>query len=77
MTIHTEHRVTLTEGQISVILYTLEEKVSELDIFDTDNKNEELREDIDSIFEVLEGTIDKYYAKVEKAQSKQPTPQWD
>ena len=76
MTIHTEHRVTLTEGQISVILYTLEEKVSELDNFDTDNKNEELREDIDSIFEVLEGTIDKYYEKVEKAQSKQPTPQW-
>ena len=36
MTIHTEHRVTLTEGQISVILYTLEEKVSELDNFDTD-----------------------------------------
>ena len=70
------HNVSLTEGQISVILYTLEEKVAELDNFDTDNKNEELREDIDSIFEVLEGTIDKYYEKVEKAQSKQPTPQW-
>jgi hypothetical protein len=76
MTLNTPHNVTLTEGQISVILYTLEEKVSELDNFDTDNKNEELREDIDSIFEVLEGTIDKYYEKVEKAQSKQPTPQW-
>ena len=71
------HNVSLTEGQISVILYTLEEKVAELDNFDTDNKNEELREDIDSIFEVLEGTIDKYYEKVEKAQAKQPTPQWD
>ena len=76
MTLNTPHNVTLTEGQISVILYTLEEKVSELDNFDTDNKNEELREDIDSIFEVLEGTIDKYYEKVEKAQAKQPTPQW-
>jgi hypothetical protein len=76
MTLNTPHNVTLTEGQISVILYTLEEKVSELDNFDTDNKNEELREDIDSIFEVLEGTIDKYYEKVEKAQSQQPTPQW-
>ena len=41
------HNVNLTEGQISVILYTLEEKVSELDNFDTDDKNEELREDID------------------------------
>ena len=70
------HNVSLTEGQISVILYTLEEKVSELDNFDTDNKNEELREDIDSIFEVLEGTIDKYYEKVERAQAKQPVADW-
>ena len=76
MTLNTPHNVTLTEGQISVILYTLEEKVSELDNFDTDNKNEELREDIDSIFEVLEGTIDKYYDKVEKAKSKQPVAEW-
>jgi hypothetical protein len=70
------HNVSLTEGQISVILYTLEEKVAELDNFDTDNKNEELREDIDSIFEILEGVVDKYYAKIERAKSKQPTPDW-
>jgi len=69
------HNVSLTEGQISVILYTLEEKVAELDNFDNDN-NEELREDIDSIFEILEGVIDKYYAKIERAKSKQPTPDW-
>ncbi len=76
MSLNTMHNVSLTEGQISVILYTLEEKVAELDNFDTDNKNEELREDIDSIFEILEGVIDKYYAKIEKAKSKQPTPDW-
>jgi DNA gyrase/topoisomerase IV subunit A len=76
MSINTMHNVSLTEGQISVILYTLEEKVAELDNFDTDNKNEELREDIDSIFEILEGVVDKYYAKIEKAKSKQPTPDW-
>jgi DNA gyrase/topoisomerase IV subunit A len=70
------HNVSLTEGQISVILYTLEEKVAELDNFDTDNKNEELREDIDSIFEILEGVVDKYYDKIERAKSKQPTPDW-
>ena len=75
MSINTMHNVSLTEGQISVILYTLEEKVAELDNFDTDN-NEELREDIDSIFEILEGVIDKYYDKIEKAKSKQPTPDW-
>ena len=76
MSINTMHNVSLTEGQISVILYTLEEKVAELDNFDTDNKNEELREDIDSIFEILEGVVDKYYDKIEEAKSKQPTPDW-
>ena len=77
MSINTMHNVSLTEGQISVILYTLEEKVAELDNFDTDNKNEELREDIDSIFEILEGVVDKYYAKIERAKSKQPTAEWE
>jgi len=76
MALNTEHNVTLTEGQISVILYTLEEKVAELDNFDNDNNNEELMEDIDNIFEILEGVIDKYYDKIEKAKSKQPTPDW-
>ena len=76
MSLNTRHNVTLTEGQISVILYTLEEKVSELDNFDTDDKNEELREDIDSIFEILEGTVDRHYDKIEKAQEKHPEPEW-
>ena len=76
MSVNTAHKVTLTEGQISVILYTLEEKVAELDNFDTDNKNEELREDIDSIFEVLEGAVDKYYNKLEAAKKKQPKAEW-
>ena len=77
---NTPFNVTLTEGQISVILnsleYTLEEKVSELDNFDIDDKNEELREDIDSIFEVLEGAVDKYYDKLEAAKKKQPDMEW-
>ena len=69
MTIHTEHKVTLTEGQIGVILCSLEKSVK---YADSDYISE-----VDEIFEILEGTIDKYYEKVEKAQSKQPTPQWD
>ena len=76
MSINTPFNVTLTQGQISVILYTLEEKVSELDNFDIDNKNEELREDIDSIFEVLETTVDKFYNKIEKARAKRPEEEW-
>ena len=70
------HNVNLTEGQISVILYTLEEKVSELDNFDTDNKNEELREDIEAIFEELEGSVDRFYDNLEKKQSQQPVAEW-
>ena len=70
------HNVNLTEGQISVILYTLEEKVSELDNFDTDNKNEELREDIEAIFEELEGSVDRFYDNLEKKQQQQPVAEW-
>ena len=76
MALNTEHNVTLTEGQISVILYTLEEKIAEFDNFDNDNESKELREDVDNIFEILEGVVDKYYDKIEKAKSKQPTPDW-
>ena len=70
------HNVNLTEGQISVILYTLEEKVSELDNFDTDNKNEELREDIEAIFQELEGSVDRFYDNMERKQKQQPVAEW-
>ena len=59
----------LTEGQISTILYVLEGYVQ-------GNDDEELCNEVDEIFEVLEGVIDRHYAKIEKAQSKQPTMEW-
>ena len=72
MSVNTAHKVTLTEGQISIILYTLEDYMS--------NKNTsndpDLPDEVDAIFEELEGVIDKYYAKIEKAKCKQPTPDW-
>ena len=72
MSLNTAHKVTLTEGQISIILYTLEDYMS--------NKNTsndpDLPNEVDAIFQELEGVIDKYYAKIEKAKSKQPTPDW-
>ena len=49
-----EHKVTLTEGQISTILYTLEGYVQ-------GNDDTELCEEIDNIFEVLEGVVNKFY----------------
>ncbi len=70
MTIHTEHRVILTEGEISVILNNLEQKYGHL-------LDGEIPEEVQTIFSKLEGSVDAYYEKVELAQSKQPTPQWD
>ena len=72
MSLNTEHKVTLTEGQIGVILCSLEKSVKNA----TDKYITENIDEIDSIFEELEGTIDKYYEKVEKAQAKRPTAEW-
>ena len=68
MSINTEHNVTLKEGQIGVILCSLEKSVKYAD--------SDYIEEVDEIFKILEGTIDKYYEKVEKAQSKRPTEEW-
>ena len=68
MTLNTVHKVTLTEGQIGVILCSLEKSVKYAD--------SEYVAEVDTIFEELEGVVYKYYAKIEKAKSKQPTPDW-
>ena len=72
MSLNTEHKVTLTEGQISIILYTLEDYMAKRNT----SGDPDLENDVENIFEELEGTIDKYYEKVEKAQSKQPDMEW-
>ena len=68
MSVNTMHNVTLTEGQIGVILCSLESSVKYAD--------SEYVAEVDTIFEILEGVVDKYYAKIEKAKCKQPTPDW-
>ena len=68
MTLNTAHKVTLTEGQIGVILCSLESSVKYAD--------SEYVAEVDTIFEELEGVVDKYYDKIEEAKSKQPTPDW-
>ena len=68
MTINTIHNVSLTEGQIGVILCSLEKSVKYAD--------SEYVAEVDTIFEILEGVVDKYYDKIEEAKSKQPTPDW-
>ena len=62
------HNVNLTEGQIGVILCALENSTK---YADSDTIAE-----VDAIFEELEGTVDRFYDKMEKAQSKQPVAEW-
>ena len=50
------HNVTLTEGQISTILYVMEGYLQ-----GDDNLDDEFRNDCDNIFAELEGVVDTYY----------------
>ena len=59
--LHRLHNVSLTEGQISTILYILEG----YNPLDANGYDPEFREDIDKIFEELEGVVDTYYGKNE------------
>ena len=72
MSLNTMHNVSLTEGQISTILYTMEGYMQGSD----DNEDSQFQQDVDDIFEILEGVVDKYYDKIERAKGKQPTPDW-
>ena len=50
------HNVTLTEGQISTILYVMEGYLQ-----GDDKLDDEFVNDCDNIFEELEGVVDTYY----------------
>ena len=52
------HRVTLTEGQISTILYVMEGYIQGSDDY---SEESEFGIDVNSIFETLEGVVDTYY----------------
>ena len=73
MALNTEHKFTLTENQSSIILYILEDYISKNNVSKLDP---DLPKELDNIFEELEGVVDTYYNKIEKAKSKQPTPDW-
>ena len=53
-----KHNVTLTEGQMSTILYILEGYINPSDDYAYDP---DFREDVDNIFIELEGVVDKFY----------------
>ena len=69
MSINTEHNVTLTEGEISVVLFNLEKNYGHL-------LDGEIPEEVQTIFSKLEGVIDIYYDKLEAAKKKQPDMEW-
>ena len=51
------HNVTLSEGQISTILYIMEGYLQGSD----DNEDTQFTNDCDNIFKELEGVVDTYY----------------
>ena len=53
------HNVSLTEGQISTILYIMEGYLQGSD----DNEDTQFTNDCDDIFAKLEGVVDTYYNK--------------
>ena len=76
MTLSTPHNVTLTEGQIGIILCSLEDSVKKSEHYREDRvKGQSLQpfddyvNEVDSIFEILEGSVDAHYEKVEMYQS--------
>ena len=53
------HNVTLTEGQISTILYVLEGYTQGSDEY---HFNDDFTRDVDNIFAELEGVVDNFYS---------------
>ena len=81
MALNTPHNVTLTEGQIGIILCSLEDSINKSKhIRSKDNlilqPFDEYCQSVDNIFEILEGAVDKYYDKIEKARAKRPEEEW-
>ena len=56
----TTHRLNLTGGQISTILYIMEGYIQGNDDYDEDSV---FYQDVNKIFESLEGTIDRFYQR--------------
>ena len=59
MSLNTAHKVTLTEGQISTILYTMEGYMQGSD----DNEDSKFQQDVDDIFEICNNEINYWTAK--------------
>ena len=63
MSLDTTHKFTLTESKSSLILYILEDYISKNNVSKIDP---DLPKELDTIFEELEGVVDKYYTQLEE-----------
>ena len=68
------HNVNLTEGQISVILNSLDHTMDRWE--QSGYYCEEDQKAIDSVYQELEGSIDRFYDNMEKKQKQQPVAEW-
>ena len=66
------HKFIFTEGQASTILYILDQYLE----LNGGPYDPDVRQDIDDIYEELEGTIDEFYDRLEAARRKQPDMEW-
>ena len=60
--------MTLSRNQIDIILLALDNSVKYAD--------SEYIEEVDGIFQELEGSVDRFYDNMEKKQKAKPTPEW-
>ena len=68
------HNVNLTEGQISVILNSLDHTMDRGE--QCGYLCEEDQKAIDSVYQELEGSVDRFYDNMEKKQKQQPVAEW-
>ena len=68
------HNVNLTEGQISVILNSLDYTLDRWE--QTGYHCEEDQKVIDSVYQELEGSVDRFYDNMERKRQQQPVAEW-
>ena len=69
--LNVDHKVTLTEGEISTILYYLDQVADDI------GESYIASLEVQSIYSKLETVVDTYYDKLERARSQQPNAEWE
>ena len=75
------HNVNLTEGQIGIILCSLEDSINKSKNIRSEGNQilqpfDEYCKSVDAIFEELEGSVDRFYDNMESKRKQQPIAEW-